>query len=129
MVGGPCLLVIPRDAPYSVWPFRLEPIGELLGWYCNLQQPLVRTERGFDTDDWTLDIWASADLSSWKWKDEDELAFGEQVGRFRADDVVKIRAAGAAVIELIERRDAIFDEWREWSAPADWLASPPTLNR
>jgi hypothetical protein len=127
--GGPCLLVVPRDAPYALWPFRLDANGELLGWYCNLQRPLVRSDRGFDTNDWALDIWASPDLSSWQWKDEDELEIGEQLGLYSSEDAVEIRAAGAEVIELIERRDAIFDEWREWTAPGSWLASPPTLNR
>ncbi len=125
--GGPSLLVHPRDAPYALWPFRSEPNGQLLGWYCNLQRPLVRTDRGFDTDDWTLDIWASADLSQWWWKDEDELEIGQAFGLYSAEDVVRIRAAGAAVIAMIERRDPIFDEWREWTAPDDWMTSPPTL--
>src|SRR6476661_265335 len=49
--GGSCLLVTPRDEPFALWPFRLEADGEVLGWYCNLQRPLVRTDRGFDTDD------------------------------------------------------------------------------
>jgi hypothetical protein len=126
--GGPSLLVHPRDAAYSVWPFRSEPNGALLGWYCNLQCPLVRTDRGFDTNDWTLDIWASPDLSNWFWKDEDEFEFGQEVGLYSPEDVVKIRAVGAAVIELIKRRDAIFDQWRDWTAPSDWLTSPPTLS-
>ena len=63
VVGRRALLVTPRDAPYALWPFRLEPDGDPIGWYCNLQRPLVRTDRGFDTDDWTLDIWAEAGLS------------------------------------------------------------------
>jgi hypothetical protein len=70
---------------------------------------------------------ASPDLSSWQWKDEDELEIGQRLGLYSSDNVVEIRAAGAAVIELIERCDAIFDEWRAWTAPSDWLVSPPKL--
>jgi hypothetical protein len=120
--GGASLLVIPFGRPYALWPFRLEPGGDLLGWYCNLQAPVVRTADGYETNDWTLDIWAEPDLSAWRWKDEDELEFGTDVGLYDADDVRRIRAAAAEVLALIEQRSAVFDEWRDWHAPADWSA-------
>ena len=39
----------------------------------NLEEPLKRTAIGFDYLDQLLDIEIAVDLSSWKWKDEDEL--------------------------------------------------------
>ena len=126
--GGDSLLVIPTGAPFAIWPYRTVE-GELVRWYCNLQAPLTRTASGFDTDDWTLDVVAAPDLSGWTWKDEDELAEGQRVGLYSEDDVATIRAAGAEVVSLIERRAPIFSEWSTWRAEPDWprptLAQPP----
>ena len=93
----------------------------MLGWYCNLQAPLVRTAVGFDTDDWTLDVVAAADLSSWLFKDEDELAEGERVGLYDADDVMRIRSAGDQVVALIESKSALFTTWSAWRPDRSWL--------
>lgn len=120
--GGDSLQVIPRGAPFALWPFRLEQGDDLLGWYCNLQRPLVRTYHGFDTMDWTLDVWAEPDLSSWQWKDAHELEAGEEMGLYSPTEVERIRAAGERVIELIEGRSSLFDGWAGWSPPSDWTA-------
>ena len=122
--GGDSLLVIPAGAPYAIWPYR-NVEDELIGWYCNLQAPLVRRPDGFETDDWTLDVVASPDLSSWMWKDEDELAEGEQLGLYSPEEVARIRAAGTEVVALIEARDPIFDRWADWRPDPMWEAPPP----
>jgi predicted RNA-binding protein associated with RNAse of E/G family len=111
--GGPAIHVIPASAPYSLWPYRTAD-GEHVAWYCNLQEPLRRTPHGFDTNDWTLDVVASPDLSSWQWKDEDELEEGIRVGLYSVNEAQRIRAAGADVIALIESKAPIFDEWKDW---------------
>ena len=117
--GGDALLVVPTGAPYSIWPYRTAH-GDHIGWYCNLQAPLDRTDVGFDTNDWTLDVVASPDLSGWMWKDEDELEEGRQVGLYSDSDLADIRAAGAEVIALIESRDAIFGRWGSWRPDPEW---------
>jgi len=117
--GGDALHIVPRGEPFSIWPFR-SPNHELLSWYCNLQAPLVRTAIGFDTDDWTLDVVATADLSRWSYKDEDELAEGERVGLYDAGELVEIRAAGARVVALIESRSSLFETWSAWQADRSW---------
>ena len=117
--GGDALLVVPAGAPYAIWPYRTAD-GDHIGWYCNLQSPLARTELGFDTNDWTLDVVASPDLSGWMWKDEDELEEGRQVGLYSDSDVRDIRAAGAEVITLIESRDGVFARWASWRANPEW---------
>jgi hypothetical protein len=122
--GGDSLLVIPRNAPFAIWPYRNHE-GDLIGWYCNLQAPLIETARGFDTCDWTLDVVASPDLSGWMLKDEDELEDGRRLGLYDDADVERIREAADAVIELIERRDPIFERWRDWRPLPGW--DPPVL--
>lgn len=122
--GGDCLLVMPTGAPYAIWPYR-GPDQALIGWYCNLQAPLQRTTRGFDTDDWTLDIVAAPDLSSWMWKDEDELEAAVELGLYSTSDVARIRAAGDEMVQLIESRSPLFVEWAHWRPPEHW--TPPSL--
>jgi hypothetical protein len=117
--GGDALLIIPTDAPYAIWPYRTAD-GDHIGWYCNLQEPLTRTDIGFDTSDWILDVVASPDLSGWMWKDEDELLEVRRLGLYSDTHVDRIRAAGTEVIELIEHRDPVFDTWASWRASDDW---------
>lgn len=117
--GGDALLVIPFREPFAVWPFR-DADGVHVAWYGNLQRPLTRTERGFDTDDWVLDVVASPDLSSWRLKDEDELVEAERVGLHSADEVAAIRDAASRVVALIECRDQLFADWATWQPDANW---------
>jgi len=117
--GGDALHVVPLDAPFSLWPFRLDD-HSLFGWYVNLQAPLTRTARGFDTDDWTLDVVAATDRSTWAWKDEDELVEGERIGLYTAADVARIRDAGAQAVAFIEAGSPLFDQWAVWRPDPAW---------
>jgi len=113
------VVVIPSGAPYALWVFRDEQ-KKHIGWYCNLQAPLTRVADGFETCDWTLDVWAGDDLSYWLYKDEDELAWALERGIYDAALGERIRAAGREVVALIERRDPVFGDWPDWSPPAHW---------
>ena len=62
-------LAIPNFA-YSVL-FFWNADGSQRCWYINLEDPLQRTEYGFDYTDMLLDIIATPDLTSWRWDDED----------------------------------------------------------
>ncbi len=69
-----------------------------LGWYVNLQAPLVVQRNRFDTTDWALDIVVEPD-GTWHWKDEDEFAEAIELGVFAdlaAADAV--RAEGERVV-------------------------------
>jgi hypothetical protein len=80
----------------------------------------VRTEVGVDTRDHTLDIVASPDLD-WHWKDEDEAAARVEHGIDSAEFAAAVRAEGARVIELIERRAEPFGgEWPSWRPQPSW---------
>ena len=117
--GGDSLLVIPDGAPFAIWPYRAAD-GELVGWYCNLQAPLTRSGVGFDTDDWTLDVVAAPDLSTWTLKDEEELEEGRRVGLYSENDEAIIRAAAAQVVSLIESRAPLFSDWSTWRSDPAW---------
>lgn len=94
------------------------------GWYVNLQEPLRRTESGFATEDYFLDILVDPDLT-WQWKDEDELEEAVAVGRVTRAEADTIRQEGKRVIADIEARRSPFDgsfvDWRPdpaWRIPA-----------
>ncbi len=52
-----------------------------VGWYVNLQAPLVVRGDRFDTTDWALDVVVDPD-GSWRWKDEDDFAQALALGVF-----------------------------------------------
>ena len=72
--GGSSLVVVPNGVHYSVILDWRSPGWKLRVWYIYLQDPLTRTPIGFDYLDQFLDLVIEPDLSSWRWKDEDELA-------------------------------------------------------
>jgi uncharacterized protein len=90
------------------------------GWYVDLLRPLTRTPLGFDTEDQVLDIVVAPDCS-WQWKDEDEFASAQRVGRFTADEATAIRAEGERVIAAIEARAWPLDTgWEHWRPDPAW---------
>ena len=68
------------DTPYAVLLWVGE--DERLVWYVNLEEPIARTSIGFDTVDHALDVLIELDGSSWRWKDEEELAHAVRAGLF-----------------------------------------------
>lgn len=94
-------------------------------WYVNLQEPFRRTELGFDTWDHLLDLVVAHDLSSWTWKDEDELAEGVEVGLVTSSFADSARTTGEHVIGLVERGDVWWARWSGWTPDPSWPT--PTL--
>jgi hypothetical protein len=91
----------------------------LLGWYVNLQAPLVVRGDRFDTTDWALDVWVEPD-GTWRWKDEDDFAQAQQLGILDAAAAAEVRAEGERVID--ERPWPT--GWEDWRPPSDWKPLP-----
>jgi protein associated with RNAse G/E len=84
--------------------------GELTGWYVNFERPYRRTSVGVETFDLLIDLVVAADLSSYRWKDEDEYEHGRRLGLI-ADSTYKcVEAAREKVVELIKARSGPFTE-------------------
>ncbi len=120
--GSHRLVVTRPGQPYAVF-LKWTPQWIFREWYVNLQEPLRRTERGFETRDQFLDIQVAPDRS-WRWKDEDELELAVELGRLTRDQADAIREEGERVIPAIEAGIFPFDEslidWRpepEWPIP------------
>ena len=114
------LLYRPGDA-HSVWLFWPEGEAALHHWYVNLEAPWRRSPVGFDTRDRTLDLVVAPDLRSWRWKDEDELALEQEMGRVTAAEARAIRAEGERVLARVRRRAPPFgDGWERWAPDPAW---------
>lgn len=95
-------------------------------WYVNLEEPWKRTPIGFDSRDNVLDMVVRPDLSTWTWKDEDELAWAVGSGRYTADEAVAFRHEGERAVERLRRRAHPFDrDWPSWKPDPGW--SSPDL--
>lgn len=121
------LRIITPGSRHSVILFWTAGFQELLQWYVNLEEPLVRTPVGFDYLDQMLDIVAAADLSEWTWKDEDELEATVALGRLSQVEADAVRAEGERVIAALNARRPPFSEpWDRWRPDPSWpLASLP----
>jgi predicted RNA-binding protein associated with RNAse of E/G family len=93
-----------------------------LGWYVNLQAPVVIRGHRFDTTDWALDIWVEPD-GGWEWKDEDHFARIVELGIIDDATAAALRAEGERVIA--ERPWPT--GWEHWRPPPEWgpLVLPP----
>jgi hypothetical protein len=90
-----------------------------LGWYVNLQAPLVIRDDKFDTTDLALDIWVEPD-GSWRWKDEDEFAYAQELGVFDAKRAAAVRSEGERVVA----QQPWPTGWENWRPPDDWHPLP-----
>jgi hypothetical protein len=113
-------LYTPGDA-HSVTLFWRAADGAFSGWYIDLERPWTRTHLGFDSLDQMLDIVIAPDLSSWKLKDEDELAWAQQIGALSPEEVAAVRAEAERAVIYIERRGSPYcDGWERWTPDPAW---------
>ena len=117
------LRIVTPGSRHSVLLLWTAGFGELLLWYVNLEEPLTRTAIGFDYLDQLLDIEVAADLSRWKWKDEDELEEAVVRGVITAGDAGVIRNEGERVIAALGAGESPFNEpWERWRPEPGWTA-------
>jgi uncharacterized protein DUF402 len=104
------------------WIIRGWNDAGLAGWYINLASPWRRFELGFDTEDHVLDVVVADDRSSWRWKDEDELAWMIGRGAYTRRRADTIRRNGEAAIARLERREPPFDDdgWSSVGIEESW---------
>jgi hypothetical protein len=113
-------LMVPGE-PFSTYIMRDARTNALDCWYINLQEPIRRTETGFDTMDHMLDIVGSPDMSEWKWKDEDEFTEAERIGYFSNKEACEIRLDGEKAIRLLtSERRSFYEHWARWQANPAW---------
>ena len=72
-----------------------DPDWTFLGWYVNLQAPLVVAADKLDTTDWALDVWVEPN-GEWRWRDEDDFARAQDLGVLDSAAAAAVRAKGSA---------------------------------
>ncbi|MCY3707707.1 MAG: DUF402 domain-containing protein [Caldilineaceae bacterium] len=111
---------VPGEAA-SIWTIWSAPDWTHVGWKVNPELPLKRTPVGFDTTDHVLDAVISADLSSWRLKDEDELAVAIELGLFTVAEGDRIRRETQRIAtECVTSRRPRLQAWAAWRPPAEW---------
>ena len=91
------------------------------GWKIDMVEPVRRTPLGFDYMDQLLDIVVSADRSTWRWKDEDEVSEAQARGIFTAEQVRDLYRRGERAIQSIQSNEPPFDGgWENWRPNPAW---------
>ena len=107
------------ETPYAVLLWVAEDARRV--WYVNLEQPLERTRFGFDTVDHALDVLIELDGSSWRWKDEEELAEAVHDGLFTEAEAAEFRRWGERAVERVLSGTPPFDrDWSRWQPDPSW---------
>ena len=128
---GPGLLRAHRVGdPWSVWRWESDADWSP-GYYVNLEAPWRRSEVGFDTGDWILDLVVGPDGSVHR-KDDDEFAASLDRGGLTQEEAAIVEAAAAAATEAVASGAWPFSaDWGAWfsirtaeplSIPANWDA-------
>ena len=112
-------------AHYSVLIFWTSGDWLVLRWYINLEEPLRRTELGFDYNDLLLDIIAVPDLTKWYWRDEDELEEAVSLGIISSARADTLRSEGEKAIAWLQSGKSPFNGWEKWHPDPSWQI--PTL--
>jgi hypothetical protein len=120
-VNTDVLILVQPTASHAVYAMWEGGHARFLCWYINLQAPLHRTNIGFDTTDYILDIVIQPDCRAWHWKDEDEFKEAISIGVYSAEQAQAIRAEGEAVIRQMQAGSPpFFKDWEHWLPPGDW---------
>jgi len=113
---------------YAVWHFWDGAERAFAGWYVNLQEPFRRTPIGYDTYDLELDVWIPAG-GAWSFKDDDLLDVRVGEGRFTAVEAGEIRALGAEIGTMLDRRGEWWDPaWSRWTPDPDRAVPAPVAS-
>lgn len=105
---------------WSVWHFFHGASGAFEGWYVNIEDPHVRTDRTTRSRDHVLDIWVEPDRTIER-KDEDELVLAVEQGRYSQDQANRITAIADEVEDLIRLWAPPFcDGWESFRPDPTW---------
>jgi hypothetical protein len=113
-------LIVPGDS-FSTYLMWETGTSNLDCWYINLQEPIRRTQIGFDTMDNMLDVVVNPDMTGWRWKDDDEFAQAQKLGVYSSAQAREIWAEAERALKLIttERR-SFYEKWEKWRADPAW---------
>ncbi|MFE5207735.1 DUF402 domain-containing protein [Streptomyces sp. NPDC056600] len=115
------LLWRPQHAWFSVNALYTD--AGLRTWYVNFEHPATRTPDGYDTLDLTVDLLVAPDLTTWRWKDEDEYAHVRRLGIVTDAEHEAVTSARDEALAMIEERSGPFADaaaWQTWRWDSLW---------
>lgn len=118
--GGPVIRAHQPGTHYSIIR-RLTPSGPQ-GWYINLELPWQRTPIGYDSRDLTIDITANDTLTTYTWKDKDELDWQRDNGRISPAQHHHYLHQAHTAIEHARSRHHLFNDqtWATLDPDPNW---------
>lgn len=120
------LLVMHPDGHHAISLFTDDATGRPDFWYIDLIGPVHRRPFGFDFEEHGLDIVVKPDMSSWEWKDEDELEFGVERGVYSRAEADELYAEGRRAVDRLTAGRDEFERWVSWRPDPSWpIASLP----
>lgn len=115
------VLIVKRPADeHTISLFWRDADGRFVFWYIDLHSPLRRTATGFDFIENGLDVVVEPDMSAWRWKDEDELAWAVDAGRYTQAGVDELHREGERAVARLLRERGRFEELRAWRPNPSW---------
>lgn len=118
--GGDVLYLVQPGSGYTAIGFW-DDNHIFEGWKIDLGEPVRRTALGFDYMDQLLDMIVSADRSTWRWKDEDEVREAQARGIFTAEQVNDLYQRGERAIQAMQANEPPFDgDWEHWRPDPAW---------
>jgi hypothetical protein len=89
-------------------------------WYVDFVSPLRRTRLGFDSVDHGIDLIVEPDMSSWLWKDAEELDWYVEHRRYSPAEADAIRAEGLRAVDSLRRDHERWERWTLWRPDPSW---------
>ena len=117
------IVLMDPDAFHAISLFRDAGSGAVDFWYIDIIGPARRRSFGFDFIEHGLDLVVEPDLSTWHWKDEDELEWNVRAGRYLRAEADALYAEGERAVERLRREQARFDNWRSWQPDPAWAGA------
>ncbi len=121
--GDGILRIAPAGAAWSVWLFWSDTTGEewtFAGWYVNLENAHLRTDRATYSSDHILDVEIEPD-GLIRLKDEDEVIAAIAQGRLSAEQAAQIERHADAAIASFRAGGWPFDPaWQTWRPDPSW---------
>jgi predicted RNA-binding protein associated with RNAse of E/G family len=99
---------------YAVVIYWETPGMKQRSFYINMEEPVARNTQGFDYLDQWLDAIVKPDLSSWHWKDEDELAEAIELGLVSKEQGAAMYEEGEKAARWIQSGKSPFNGWEKW---------------
>jgi predicted RNA-binding protein associated with RNAse of E/G family len=116
------VLSINPNGRHSISSFRDAATGTLRFWYVDLVGPVMRRGHLLDVLENGLDVVVEPDLSSWHFKDEDEVEWAVSHGVYSREEADELYAEGRRAVEELRANLSRYATWLSWRPDPSWKA-------